>query len=144
MWKCPKCGREFSRQNQDHYYYNQTYKMYSGPEHEITLICDNSLIGKVIDRFGKKAPKAANKPVPTEYDASALQGFHGLEYGKRSKGDSTSRPSMSWWTARRTQRRRNQPPDPCERNGSLRNDRGLPGFLHANFYSNQKINITGL
>ena len=53
MWKCPKCGREFSRQNQDHYYYSQTYKMYSGPEHEITLICDNSLIGKVIDRFGK-------------------------------------------------------------------------------------------
>ena len=35
----------------------------------------------------KKAPKAANKPVPTEYDASALQGFHGLEYGKGSKGD---------------------------------------------------------
>lgn len=35
------------------YYYTTTYKMYSGPEHEITLICDNSIIGKVIDRFGK-------------------------------------------------------------------------------------------
>lgn len=35
------------------YYYSLTYKMYSGPEHEITLICDNSLIGKVIDRFGR-------------------------------------------------------------------------------------------
>lgn len=35
------------------YYYSTTYKMYTGPEHEITLICDNSLIGKVIDRFGK-------------------------------------------------------------------------------------------
>lgn len=35
------------------YYYSSTYKMYTGPEHEITLICDNSLIGKVIDRFGK-------------------------------------------------------------------------------------------
>ena len=35
------------------YYYSTTYKMYTGPEHEITLICDNSLIGKMIDRFGK-------------------------------------------------------------------------------------------
>ncbi len=35
------------------YYYSTTYKMYTGPEQEITLICDNSLIGKVIDRFGK-------------------------------------------------------------------------------------------
>lgn len=35
------------------YYYSSTYKMYTGPEHEITLICDNSLIGKMIDRFGK-------------------------------------------------------------------------------------------
>lgn len=35
------------------YYYSTTYKMYAGPEYEITLICDNSLIGKVIDRFGK-------------------------------------------------------------------------------------------
>ncbi len=34
------------------YYYSLTYKMYTGPEHEITLICDNSLVGKVIDRFG--------------------------------------------------------------------------------------------
>ena len=24
-----------------------------GPEQEVTLICDNSIIGKVIDRFGK-------------------------------------------------------------------------------------------
>lgn len=29
------------------------YKKYAGPEYEIMLICDNSLIGKVIDRFGK-------------------------------------------------------------------------------------------
>lgn len=35
------------------YYYSMTYKMYTGPEYEITLICDNSIIGKVIDRFGK-------------------------------------------------------------------------------------------
>lgn len=35
------------------YYYSTTYKMYTGPECEITLICDNNLIGKVIDRFGK-------------------------------------------------------------------------------------------
>ena len=35
------------------YYYSMTYKMYTGPEHQITLICDNSLIGKMIDRFGK-------------------------------------------------------------------------------------------
>ena len=35
------------------YYYSTTYKMYSGPEREISLICDNSLIGKVIDRFGR-------------------------------------------------------------------------------------------
>lgn len=34
------------------YYYSTVYKMYSGPEYEITLICDNSVIGKVIDRFG--------------------------------------------------------------------------------------------
>ena len=35
------------------YYYSTTYKMYTGPEYQITLICDNSLIGKMIDRFGK-------------------------------------------------------------------------------------------
>ena len=35
------------------YYYSTTYKMYTGPEREITLICENSIIGKVIDRFGK-------------------------------------------------------------------------------------------
>ena len=35
------------------YYYSSAYKMYSGPEYEITLICDNSLISKVIDRFGR-------------------------------------------------------------------------------------------
>lgn len=35
------------------YYYSTTYKMYTEPEHQITLICDNSLIGKMIDRFGK-------------------------------------------------------------------------------------------
>ena len=35
------------------YYYSTTYKMYMGPEQEVTLICDNSIIGKVIDRFGK-------------------------------------------------------------------------------------------
>lgn len=35
------------------YYYSTTYKMYTGPEHQITLICDNTLIGKMIDRFGK-------------------------------------------------------------------------------------------
>lgn len=34
------------------YYYSTTYKMYSGPEYDITLICENSLIGKMIDRFG--------------------------------------------------------------------------------------------
>ena len=35
------------------YYYSTTYKMYTGPEHEIMLICENSIIGKIIDRFGK-------------------------------------------------------------------------------------------
>ena len=35
------------------YYYSTAYKMYSGPEQEVTLICDNNLIGKIIDRFGQ-------------------------------------------------------------------------------------------
>ena len=34
------------------YYYSSSYKMYGGPEMEITIECENSLLGKFIDRFG--------------------------------------------------------------------------------------------
>lgn len=34
------------------YYYSSSYKMYDGPEKEITLLCRNQLLGKFIDRFG--------------------------------------------------------------------------------------------
>ena len=34
------------------YYYSSSYKMYDGPEQEITLLCRNQLLGKFIDRFG--------------------------------------------------------------------------------------------
>ncbi len=34
------------------YYYSSSYKMYDGPEEEITLLCRNHLLGKLIDRFG--------------------------------------------------------------------------------------------
>ena len=34
------------------YYYSSSYKMYDGPEEEITLLCRNRLIGKMVDRFG--------------------------------------------------------------------------------------------
>lgn len=34
------------------YYYSSSYKMYSGPEEVVTIECENSLIGKFIDRFG--------------------------------------------------------------------------------------------
>ena len=34
------------------YYYSSVYKMYDGPETEITIECENNLIGKFIDRFG--------------------------------------------------------------------------------------------
>ena len=33
-------------------YCSRRYKMYSGPEEEITLLCKNHLLGKVIDHFG--------------------------------------------------------------------------------------------
>ena len=34
------------------YYYSINYKMYSGPETEVTLLCKNDLLDQVIDRFG--------------------------------------------------------------------------------------------
>ena len=34
------------------YYYSSSYKMYGGPEMEVTIECENSLLGKFIDRFG--------------------------------------------------------------------------------------------
>lgn len=34
------------------YYYSSSYKMYSGPEVEVTIECENNLLGKFIDRFG--------------------------------------------------------------------------------------------
>ncbi len=34
------------------YYYTSVYKMYGGPEMDVTIECENSLIGKFIDRFG--------------------------------------------------------------------------------------------
>lgn len=34
------------------YYYSSSYKMYDGPEEEITLRCKNHLLGKIMDRFG--------------------------------------------------------------------------------------------
>jgi predicted DNA-binding transcriptional regulator YafY len=34
------------------YYYSSSYKMYSGPEEDVTIECENSLLGKFIDRFG--------------------------------------------------------------------------------------------
>ena len=34
------------------YYYSSVYKMYDGPETEVTIECENKLIGKFIDRFG--------------------------------------------------------------------------------------------
>ena len=34
------------------YYYSSVYKMYGGPEEEVTIECENSLLGKFIDRFG--------------------------------------------------------------------------------------------
>ena len=34
------------------YYYSSSYKMYDGPVEEITLLCKNHLLGKLIDRFG--------------------------------------------------------------------------------------------
>ncbi len=35
------------------YYYTRSYKMYDGPEADVTLICKNHLIGGLIDRFGR-------------------------------------------------------------------------------------------
>lgn len=34
------------------YYYSSSYKMYSGPEKDVTIECENSRIGKLIGRFG--------------------------------------------------------------------------------------------
>ena len=34
------------------YYYTSSYKMYGGPEMEVTIECENDLLGKFIDRFG--------------------------------------------------------------------------------------------
>ena len=34
------------------YYYSSVYKMYGGPETDVTIECENQLIGKFIDRFG--------------------------------------------------------------------------------------------
>ena len=34
-------------------FYNLNYKMFSGPESDVTILCDNKLIGQFIDRFGK-------------------------------------------------------------------------------------------
>ena len=34
------------------YYYSSSYKIYDGPEQEITLLCRNQLLVKLIDRFG--------------------------------------------------------------------------------------------
>ena len=34
------------------YYYSTVYKMYGGPEMDVTIECPNSLIGHFIDRFG--------------------------------------------------------------------------------------------
>ena len=34
------------------YYYTSVYRMYGGPEINVTVECENSLIGKFIDRFG--------------------------------------------------------------------------------------------
>ena len=35
------------------YYYSSSYKMYDGPEKEITLLCRNQLLDKFMDRFGR-------------------------------------------------------------------------------------------
>ena len=34
------------------YYYSSSYKKYSGPEADVTIECENSRIGKFVDRFG--------------------------------------------------------------------------------------------
>ncbi|MBQ8161069.1 MAG: WYL domain-containing protein [Clostridia bacterium] len=34
-------------------YYNRSFRMYTGPEMDVELICDNSLIGHVVDHFGR-------------------------------------------------------------------------------------------
>ncbi len=34
------------------YYYSSLYKMYGGPEMDVTIECPNALMGKFIDRFG--------------------------------------------------------------------------------------------
>ena len=33
-------------------YYSQVYKMYDGPEEDVTIECENELLGKFMDRFG--------------------------------------------------------------------------------------------
>ena len=35
-------------------YYNLNYRMFSGPESEVTILCNNKLIGQFIDHFGKE------------------------------------------------------------------------------------------
>ncbi len=34
-------------------YYSLNYKMFSGPESDVTILCDNKLIGQFVDHFGK-------------------------------------------------------------------------------------------
>ncbi|MBR4458462.1 MAG: WYL domain-containing protein [Clostridia bacterium] len=66
------------------YYYSSSYKMYDGPEEEITLRCKNSLLGKIMDRFGSdfECTPVSDSVFQTTVRASVGNTFYGwlLQY----------------------------------------------------------------